>query len=68
MAASSTGNEALDDMIQSLKDDFDYIISGLEALSRHGTEANKSAMSIASDINVGLEQYVQAIASNMSKG
>lgn len=56
----------LDDIIDSVKSDFDYIIDGLDTLNRRGAESSKQAMSIASDISANLEQHITAIASALT--
>lgn len=38
-AASNTGNEKLDAAIDTLNDDFSYVIAGLEKLARSGASS-----------------------------
>lgn len=57
----------LDENIDGLKDDFDYVIDGLEKLSRMGGAASKAALSISLDIGDMFEEYIEKISSEIIK-
>lgn len=57
----------LDENIDGLKDDFDYVIDGLEKLSRMGGDASKAALSISLDIGDMFEEYIEKISSEIIK-
>lgn len=44
-AASNTGNEKLDAAIDTLNDDFSYVIAGLEKLARSGASSQRGRTS-----------------------
>lgn len=61
-AADETEDRRLADMIDSLEDDFDYIISGLEKLDRDGKDSRDSGISIANQIHDQLNEITAQIA------
>lgn len=54
--ATSINNEALEELMSSVEEDFDYVMSGLEKLDRMGKEPSQRAMQIAGQ----LQQAIQA--------
>lgn len=54
--AASMNNEALDELVSAIEDDFDYVVSGLQKLDRMGKEPSQKAMQIAGQ----LQQAIQA--------
>lgn len=60
--AATEGNEALDDAIKDLEADFDYIIEGLEKLSRTSTDKGKEALSIALELSQNLVNINNSIS------
>ena len=60
--AAIEGNEALDDAIKDLEADFDYIIEGLEKLSRTSTDKGKEALSIALELSQNLVNINNSIS------
>lgn len=60
--AATEGNEALDDAIKDLEADFDYIIEGLEKLSRTSTDKGKEALSIALELSQDLVNINNSIS------
>ena len=60
--AATEGNEALDDAIKDLEADFDYIIEGLEKLSRTSTDKGKEALSIALEFSQNLVNINNSIS------
>lgn len=64
---SAENESAFDDIVSNIKDDFDYIVEGLETLNRRGTDSAKQAMSIAATISSDLEGYIANIAESITK-
>lgn len=60
--AATEGNEALDNAIKDLEADFDYIIEGLEKLSRTSTDKGKEALSIALELSQNLVNINNSIS------
>lgn len=63
--ASAEKDEALDNAISDLESDFDYIIEGLEKLSRDGQ--GKEALTIALDIGTELSSVISRVTSSIGK-
>ena len=67
-AASEGGSEdKLTEAIDALKDDFDYIISGLERLQRQGANGSNDALMIAENLSSDLQATINQIASNIEE-
>lgn len=64
--AANEGDSKLQDMISDLKDDFDYIISGLETMERAGANSGNDALMIAEDIKSQFDDNISNIASKLS--
>ena len=64
-SAESDGSSKLMETLDEIKDDFDYIISGLEKLDRSGAEASNSGLIIAEGIQSSFQDVIDEIASNM---
>lgn len=65
--AATDGDSKLQDMISNLKDDFDYIVSGLETMERAGANSSNDALMIAEDIKSQFDGTISDIASKLSK-
>ena len=61
-AADDSGKTKLDTLMDSLKDDFDYVMSGLDKLARDGGESENSGTTIAQDLSDTLQGVIQRIA------
>lgn len=61
--AASEKDEALDAAIDDLKSDFDYIVDGLDKLSRDGI--GKEALTIALNLSAELSNITSQIANLM---
>lgn len=59
-AASDTEDDSLDDSISNLKDNFDYILSGVELLARSGNSG--IASDIVSEVSDSLDSFISKIA------
>lgn len=64
---AAENESAFDDIVSNIKDDFDYIVEGLETLNRRGTDSAKQAMSIAATISSDLEGFIANIAESITK-
>lgn len=62
--AASEKDEALDAAIDDLKSDFDYIVDGLDKLSRDGV--GKEALTIALNLSDELSSITSQIANLMN--
>ena len=63
LAASDDLETQFSDSLKTLNDDFDYIISGLEMLSRSGNFS--TAQDIVSQISSSLTSFIEDIANNV---
>ena len=64
-AEEPAGSEKLDNAIGMLKDDFDFICSGLEKLGRDGAEAGNNALIIAERLSSSLQDIISEISSSI---
>ena len=51
--------------LDELKDDFDYIMSGLEKLDRSGAEASNSGLIIAENLQAAFQDIIGRIAESL---
>lgn len=58
----SKGQEAFDESIDNLQSNFDYVVEGLEKLSRDGGEGQSQALQIVLEANTAIEGIIQKIA------
>lgn len=65
-AADDGGNSKLLEAIDALKEDFDYIISGLEKLDRTGASESNEGLIIAENIQDNLQDAISQIASKIA--
>lgn len=64
LSAEESG-PAIDDTITSLKDDFDYVISGIEKLASNGAGGTQDAMVVAEQVSSALQQFISNIAEDV---
>lgn len=64
--AADEGSSKLADTLDALKEDFDFIISGLEKLDRSGAEASNDGLIIAERLSNDFADVVSEIADKMS--
>lgn len=64
-AANDTGDSKLQEMIDSLKDDFDFILSGLEKLDRMGASESNDGLIIAEGLSDSFQAVVSEIADKL---
>lgn len=55
-------NEALDLLLRNLKDDFDYLISGLEKLERSSVNDSNVALEIAESFSEDIQHTIAKIS------
>ena len=60
--SSDTVADKLNDSIGRLKDDFDYILSGLEYMGRQGANGSNEALMIVENLNAEFAQFIEEIA------
>lgn len=68
MSADDGGDDRLDNAISDLKDDFDYIISGLEKLGRDGANSSNDALAIAETLSNNMQSTIDQIADVVAGG
>ena len=65
--AAEEGDSKLADVITDLKDDFEYIISGLEKLDRSGAESSNNGLIIAEQLQSSLQDVINDIAEGVTE-
>ena len=60
-------DDRLKDMIDNLKADFDYIVDGLDKLSRSGNSAMSESISIGQSLQDDLDRCINEIADKVGK-
>ena len=65
VTAAADSDSKLQDTITTLKDDFDYVISGLEKLERQGAGPANDALIIAEQFADELNTIVSEIANKL---
>lgn len=65
-AEADEGNAKLQEMMTSLKDDFDFILSGLDKLDREGATEGNEGLMIAESLSDSLQNIVAEIADKLS--
>lgn len=65
-AEDTKPDEALDDFIDIIEDDFDYAVSGLEALSRGGVNSTNDALAIAEKLQNMIQSVINEIAEKVA--
>lgn len=65
ITAAESDESRLSAIIDELKDEFDYIISGLEKLDRSGSELGNNGLAIAESLMDTFMQIESDIASNI---
>lgn len=63
----SKGQEAFDESIDNLGANFDYLVDGLEKLSRDGGEGQSQALQLVLEANTAIEGIIQKIASAITQ-
>ena len=61
-SASDSENDRLDEFLDVLKSDFDYILEGLDKLGRSGVNSGNDALAIAESLQSSLQDTINEIA------
>ena len=61
-SASDSENDRLDEFLDVLKSDFDYIVEGLDKLGRSGVNSGNDALAIAESLQSSLQDTINEIA------
>lgn len=67
IVASTGTDDAFKDLIDNLKADFDYIVEGLDKLSRSGNSAISESISIGQSLQSDLDDFIAQIADKVGK-
>ena len=62
ISASDSKNDRLDEFLDVLKSDFDYILEGLDKLGRSGVNSGNDALAIAERLQSNLQDTINEIA------
>lgn len=62
ISASDSENDRLDEFLDVLKSDFDYILEGLDKLGRNGVNSENDALAIAERLQSNLQDTINEIA------
>lgn len=60
-------SEIFDDKLDNISDDFDYVIDGLETLSRHSKDGQHTAIEIIDELSEAIANAMKAIADNIQE-
>ena len=66
ITAAEGDSSKLAEAIDLMKDDFDYILSGLEKLDRSGAEASNQGLVIAERLQTALEDAISDIGEQVA--
>lgn len=66
VTAAEGDDSKLISALDSLKDDFDYIVAGLEKLDRTGAEASNNGLIIAENLQNTFQEIISSIGDNLS--
>lgn len=65
--AAAETDDTFDSQLSELKEDFDYILSGLEKLGRSGANATNAGKAIAENIQSSFTQFIDQIGNSISE-
>ena len=65
--SAENNDNIFDDALSDLKEDFDYVVSGLEKLGRSGANASQDALAIIENISNDLSASISDIADRISE-
>lgn len=66
-SSEDSGGDKLEEAIDILKEDFDYIISGLERLDRQGANGSNDALMIVENLSSDLQGHLSEIAAHINE-
>lgn len=64
--AAEESDNTLDTVLDTISDDFDYVIAGLEKLGRTGANATQQALAIAENLDNYIQDIIDQIADSIS--
>ena len=62
---NTKGQEAFEEAVANMQDNYDYVVEGLEKMSRNGGEDQNEALQLALEMNSAIEGVTKKIASKM---
>lgn len=66
-AETSKGQEAFEEAMDKLEDDFNYLMDGLEKMVRDGGDGQSSALQIVLEATSTVNNLIAKISSNLSE-
>lgn len=60
-------SDSLKDKLDNIKDDFDYLMSGIEKLGRSGANMSKEAEIIAENLAAGIQDRISEVAAQIQE-
>ena len=60
-------SDSLKDKLDTIKDDFDYLMSGIEKLGRSGANMSKEAEIIAENLASGIQDRIAEVAAQIQE-
>lgn len=66
-AETSKGQEAFDEAMDNLQDDFDYLVDGLEKMVRDGGDGQSQALQIVLEASSAVNNIISKISNNISE-
>ena len=67
-AETDPQQDRLDEVLDGLSDNFDYVIDGLKMLGRDGNKSIDDAIAIAHTLEAGIDTAMQAVAARIQGG
>ncbi len=67
-AETTPQQDRLDEVIDGLSDNFDYVVDGLKMLGRGDNESIDDAIAIAHTLESGIDAAMQAVAARIQGG
>lgn len=66
-ADQSKGQEAFDEAMDNLQDDFDYLLDGLEKMVRDGGDGQSQALQIVLEASQAVNSIIDKVANNVAQ-
>lgn len=62
VTAAENVDNGLDDAIKNLENDFEYLISGIEKLSRSGVNKSNQGLAIVENVSSSIQEFISQVA------